>query len=1098
MFIRELHVDGYGRLHNVCLTLESPVTVIYGPNEAGKSTLLRFIRSMLYGIPSRKDPVGRGEPVFGGRHGGRLLLLAADGGELLVERHADGAGSLNGRKAAGGLLVREADGSVSRMSQAEWERRVLGGISERLFRQLFAVSLDELHELLTLQGEEIGNFLYHAGLAGGASLAVVRRRLAAEMDKLYRPRGATQEMNRLLASIKELETAIRHSRGGIASFQETQDQWIRTQRQLAETEERLPQLALRVAEYKEALSLREWWLKRGMITSEEADLALRLPDPVTPPLTEEAAAEWTGLSSRRRAAAERMEQAARAVAEKKAAYESLKWDETLLERTEQLERLEAMREAAAARRDETESVAAELRLLDENIETLIGRLSPNWKADDLASFTAVLSEREPLLRLQAEWSAVHRARERLEADRSRLERQRDALAADMLRFADAPEEEGGADRSQPRALPFGPFRSATRERLLMAWNSLEDEWRRYERSSMLEQIRPDVAVGRSGRKNANGGMTPAAAAAYAVSGVLLLAALGSAIAGWASADGVSVEQPYILATGIAALFAVLAGWAGRRWRYREARSQAHSREWAGSPLRDHAQRIEACLGELMEHPELAAAALLHDPRTPDRRERQESTYQLLRKSLQAEIAALDSRERELDRSRERKRGIAVIGQEIAALESELRDSKARLEALLAEWSEWLSGRKLPQTLTPDSVSELLHIAEQAQVALRRRTRTMERLAALEQLQDVFLETAAALFAVFPPPASLASDAALSAAWLSRRASEQRAVKEEARHAERSLRDAEAEAAEASKSLQKAEADMLHVISLAGAADEQAYRLRLEVDERRRALQRERKEIELRLTAGKTAEAVEKLYRMLENNDEAALTTGFKQAEEAWQSAERHKAELLDQRGRLAQELKSLRDSAETEERRLRLSELESRLEQLAERYAILAVADRLLQQTKAVFEEERQPEVLRIASEYFKAMTDGAYRRISAPDGTSSIIAETRDGRPTDSAFLSRGTQEQLYLAMRFALAEAASPDVPLPLLLDDLFVHFDERRLKLTVPVLDTLARTRQIVLFSCHRHVAEAIAQTLADARIVNLEERGAASRSAAPDPG
>ncbi|KIL36960.1 hypothetical protein SD71_04420 [Cohnella kolymensis] len=157
MFIRELQVDGYGALHGVKLSFETPVTIIYGRNEAGKSTLLRFVRSMLYGFPTRKDPVERGEPVAGGRHGGRMILSVSPEAEWVLERYAE-RGS--------GLIVRDESGSDRPMPQQEWERLALGGVSERLFRQLFAVTLDELHEIRSLQGEEIGNYLYHAGMAG--------------------------------------------------------------------------------------------------------------------------------------------------------------------------------------------------------------------------------------------------------------------------------------------------------------------------------------------------------------------------------------------------------------------------------------------------------------------------------------------------------------------------------------------------------------------------------------------------------------------------------------------------------------------------------------------------------------------------------------------------------------------------------------------------------------------------------------------------------------------------------------------------------------------------------------------------------------------
>ncbi|QMV43904.1 AAA family ATPase [Cohnella cholangitidis] len=180
MYIRELQVDGYGALQGVKLELDAPVSVLYGPNEAGKSTLLRFVRSMLYGFPTRKDPVERGEPVFGGRHGGRLLLADKDGIVWVLERYAERSNM---------VTLRDGNGIEKTLGQADWQRMMLGGISERTFKQLFSVSLNELHELRSLQGEEVGNYLYHAGLAGGSAITSARRQLGTEMDRLFRPKG---------------------------------------------------------------------------------------------------------------------------------------------------------------------------------------------------------------------------------------------------------------------------------------------------------------------------------------------------------------------------------------------------------------------------------------------------------------------------------------------------------------------------------------------------------------------------------------------------------------------------------------------------------------------------------------------------------------------------------------------------------------------------------------------------------------------------------------------------------------------------------------------------------------------------------------------
>lgn len=70
MKIDLLRIGGYGRLAQREIGLNEGVTVLFGRNEAGKSTTLQFIRAMLYGIPGRGNPAERYEPLQGGRTAG--------------------------------------------------------------------------------------------------------------------------------------------------------------------------------------------------------------------------------------------------------------------------------------------------------------------------------------------------------------------------------------------------------------------------------------------------------------------------------------------------------------------------------------------------------------------------------------------------------------------------------------------------------------------------------------------------------------------------------------------------------------------------------------------------------------------------------------------------------------------------------------------------------------------------------------------------------------------------------------------------------------------------------------------------------------------
>lgn len=77
---------------------------------------------------------------------------------------------------------------------------------------------------------------------------------------------------------------------------------------------------------------------------------------------------------------------------------------------------------------------------------------------------------------------------------------------------------------------------------------------------------------------------------------------------------------------------------------------------------------------------------------------------------------------------------------------------------------------------------------------------------------------------------------------------------------------------------------------------------------------------------------------------------------------------------------------------------------------------------------------------------------------------------PRECLSLSQGTVDELYFALRLALFETIVPEENSPpLVLDDVFVNFDDERMKRALDLLLEKSRERQIILFSCHSREAE-----------------------------
>ncbi len=121
MRIDTIAIDGFGRFHDRRLSPAPGLTVVRGPNEAGKTTLLAFTRAMLFGFETNAYPALRG-----GKRGGWLDVEMADGRKLRIERYGERGGR-------GRLRVIENDADLGRSRLAQ----LLQGVEfERLSQHL--------------------------------------------------------------------------------------------------------------------------------------------------------------------------------------------------------------------------------------------------------------------------------------------------------------------------------------------------------------------------------------------------------------------------------------------------------------------------------------------------------------------------------------------------------------------------------------------------------------------------------------------------------------------------------------------------------------------------------------------------------------------------------------------------------------------------------------------------------------------------------------------------------------------------------------------------------------------------------------------------
>lgn len=145
-----------------------------------------------------------------------------------------------------------------------------------------------------------------------------------------------------------------------------------------------------------------------------------------------------------------------------------------------------------------------------------------------------------------------------------------------------------------------------------------------------------------------------------------------------------------------------------------------------------------------------------------------------------------------------------------------------------------------------------------------------------------------------------------------------------------------------------------------------------------------------------------------------------------------------------------------------LAQTEARIGKLEQTYAALELAQNILADASAELQRRFAPRISRQAQSLFEELTDGRYQTLSLASDLSIHAAAEGEDTLHSHQWRSDGTVDQLYLALRLAVARELTPGAPL--ILDDALVRFDDTRLRAALRILRREAECKQVLLFTCH----------------------------------
>ena len=251
----------------------------------------------------------------------------------------------------------------------------------------------------------------------------------------------------------------------------------------------------------------------------------------------------------------------------------------------------------------------------------------------------------------------------------------------------------------------------------------------------------------------------------------------------------------------------------------------------------------------------------------------------------------------------------------------------------------------------------------------------------------------------------------------------------------------------SRRLEAVEQELRSLLLAGGTEDPEEFRRRSRIEEERETLELQRDEHRRSLERlSGPGERYEAFCSELKTADLDRLREESSRLAECRNEIDGRRNTLREERGGIDTELARLTGEEESSALRARRNTLAEQLQEQARQWSRLTIAEALLEKTRQKFERERQPSVVQHAQDFFTRVTGQRYSRlfssVSEQNGQQSITVIDASGASKQPSELSRGTREQLYLALRFGLIrEFGEHAERLPVVVDEALVNFDQGR---------------------------------------------------------
>lgn len=979
MIIKKIHIFGYGKFENYQLDLSSGINVLYGENEAGKSTIFSFIHAMLFGFPQRSQNAPSYEPKGGVKYGGRLTVEWPANGEITIERIKHTQGS-ECKLYQGGQFI----------GQEEELKELLKGIDRDFYESIYSFNLDGIREISRLNEEELGRYLFFAGMSGSERLWDLENGLQKQMELLFKPSGKKPELNQKLAEMKESTRQLQKAKESENEYNEFLHHQERLSNEIAEQRTRLEKIRSHL------IHLKDW---RRLLPSiqELSGINGRLSELRERPFPAGGTKRMETIEAELVAKSAMLKTQSTKLSALKDERQKLTYQEDWLLKEAEVHQMERPIEHCESLEEEIRAKSIELKHLDARMYKLQEELHMNLEEETIASLDTSVFRKEEIKKLELEMSTLKKRKSELDFQFEQEKLKLDQVEKTMELYESKLLPDGERARLEERRKTFKESSDSynleeVRETLERLKNRREKIWTKEQKMRKKQKRFSNLA------------------------GILLiLTAILTMFSG-----------KVLLGTGIG-LGGVLLIFIWRQF-----------------------------LGSYTKSSELDEEILFYEEKLAgfSNRVQRQGDNGLTDRLLMEDAENRLQYEREKYRKEQQDEIFEGLIQAFEKWEQEKQACERRLTALGDEWF-------IPREISKSMLSEALDRLESMKDIILEKNK----------LQSSIEENRQVIVALSTKLNKLAEDFHVSTEQsrreiyrqIKQKMDEVIRVRDEAKRLDDRIADLTEEKEPLEEICEHLQAEQAALLKEAGCESITSfYQLGKESEEREQLVTIRR---QLMIQLGEFSDSEHYL-----DTSAAKLDEQIASAEEDSSSVEQQIEAGLQELAKVQYDIKRLEEDGTVEALQFHHQQLLEDFQVLSRKWAKLAVAKGILQEAITKYKNERFPAILEKSNEHLYYLTNGKYERLVFSNEGTGLMLQDSQGEYIPARDLSRGTAELAYVSIRLALALTIEGRKDLPIMMDDTFVNFDDRRTERVLSLLKQIGQEEHQILFmTCHQKIKE-----------------------------